>query len=281
MLKSDVPQSFYRNPGCRKLINVLVTLELQSDTFQSYICDECKNHHFRSVDNTRLVSNSRSILNSINQPTHHTHRHKINQASHGKAVTQAKHRLFKITEEPLKEKTPSRKHLAYNEASSSMIKTKLDDSLGRIPWSNNYVNGERGLSEQKLQSIMNQLTNDIRVNGRRVTPLQAQMVQQSSNGEINPTSPMNDMQDEMQPDMQNSMQDDMQNNKQNDMGDNEIKPIQIPMNQKGGNGKHRPGMFERLMFGGLSEIMGGGGGRRRRRRWRWRRRRRKRRRKTA
>jgi len=66
-------------------------------------------------------------------------------------------------------------------------------------------------------SIMNQLTNDIRVNGRRITPLQTQIVQQSSNGIINPTLPMSDMQDEMQPDMQNNIQDDMENNKPNDM----------------------------------------------------------------
>ena len=172
------------------------------------------------------------------------------------------------------EKTPSRKQLAYNEASSSLIKNKLDDSLGRIPWSNkhqdvaSYADGAGGLSQQKLMSIMNQLTNDIRVNGRRITPLQTQIVQQSSNGIINPTLPMNDMQDEMQPDMQNNMQDDMEGNKpndmQNDMAGNEIKPIEIPLNQnsKGSDGAQatRPGMFERLMFGGLSQIMGGGGG---------------------
>ena len=190
-------------------------------------------------------------------------------------MSQGKHRIFKMKEEPLDEKTPSRKQLAYNEASSSLIKNKLDDSLGRIPWSSSqqdvasYVDGAGGLSQQKLMSIMNQLTNDIRVNGRRITPLQTQIVQQTSNGMINPTSPINDMQDEMQPDMQNSMQDDMENNKpndmQNDMAGNEIKPIEIPMNQmnqKGSNGAQatRPGMFERLMFGGLSQIMGGGEG---------------------
>jgi len=189
-------------------------------------------------------------------------------------VSRGKHRIFGIKQEPLDEKTPSRKQLAYNEASSSLIKNKLDDSLGRIPWSNNqqdvasYVDGAGGLSQQKLMSIMNQLTNDIRVNGRRITPLQTQIVQQSSNGIINPTSPMSDMQDEMQPDMQNNVQDDLESNKpndmQNDMAGNEIKPIVIPMNQnsKGSNGEQatRPGMFERLMFGGLSQIMGGGGG---------------------
>lgn len=187
-------------------------------------------------------------------------------------MSRGKHKIFGMKGEPLDEKTPSRKQLAYNEASSSLIKTKLDDSLGRIPWSNNhqdvasYVDGAGGLSQQKLLSIMNQLTNDIRVNGRRITPLQTQIVQQSSNGIINPTSPMNDMQDEMQPDMQNNMQDDMESNKQNDMQNdmagNEIKPIEIPMNQKGSNGAQasRPGMFERLMFGGLSQIMGRGGG---------------------
>ena len=196
----------------------------------------------------------------------------MNKKSHEKMMSRDKHRMFRIKEKPLEEKTPSRKHLAYNEASSSMIKTKLFDSLGRIPWSNNhqnvasYVDGTGGLSQQKLLAIMNQLTNDIRVNGRKITPLQTQIVQQSSNGEINPTSTMNDMQDDMQPDMQNSMQDDMQSNKQNDMqddmGGNEIKPIDLPMNQKGSNGGQmmRPGMFERLMFGGLSQIMGGGRG---------------------
>ncbi|KAL9967348.1 hypothetical protein ACROYT_G025553 [Oculina patagonica] len=165
-----------------------------------------------------------------------------------------------------------------------MIKTKLADNLGRIPWSNNhqnlasYVNGEGGLSQQKLLAIMSQLTNDIRVNGRKITPLQTQIVKQSSDGEINPTLSMDNMQDEMQPDMQNDMQDDMQSNKQNDMqddmqsnkqndmqdgmGGNEIKPIDIPMNQRGSNGGQmmRPGMFERMMFGGLSQIMGGGRG---------------------
>ena len=187
-------------------------------------------------------------------------------------MSRGKHTIFRMKEEPLDEKTPSRKQLAYNEASSSLIKNKLDDSLGRIPWSNHqdvasYVDGAGGLSQQKLMSIMNQLTNDIRVNGRRITPLQTQIVQQTPNGIINPTSPMNGMQDEMQPDMQNNMQDDLENNKpnddmQNDMAGNEIKPIEIPLNQKGSDGAQatRPGMFERLMFGGLSQIMGGGGG---------------------
>lgn len=203
---------------------------------------------------------------SLSEPTHHAKSVPINHNPKGKVSNEAKHRLFRITKQPLDEKTPYRKQLRYQEASSAMIKTKLDDSLGRIPWSNNhkniasYVDGTGGLSQQKLLAIMSQLTNDIRVNGRRITPLQTQIVQQTTNGEINPTSPMSNMQDEMQPDMQNSMQDDMQSNN-NDMGDNEIKPIQIPMNQKGGNGAHTngPGMFERLMFGGLSQTMGGGG----------------------
>lgn len=213
-------------------------------------------------------------LSQTAETTRHTQRKRINPKSRGKGVSGGKHRILGIKEEPLDEKTPSRKQLAYNEASSSLIKNKLDDSLGRIPWSNNnqdvasYVDGAGGLSQQKLMSIMNQLTNDIRVNGRRITPLQTQIVQQSSNGIINPSSSMNDMQDEMQPDMQNNMQDDMESNKpndmQNDMVGNEIKPIEIPMNQnsKGSNDGQttRPGMFERLMFGGLSQIMGGGGG---------------------
>lgn len=191
-------------------------------------------------------------------------------------MSRDKHRISRIKEEPLSEKTPSRKHFAYDELSSSVIKTKLDDSLGRIPWSNNHQNlasyvdgGAGGLSQQKLLAIMNKLTNDIRVNGRKITPLQTQIVQQSPDGEINPSSSMNGMQDAMQPDMQNSMQDDMQSNKQNDMqddmGGNEIKPINIPMNQKGNEGSDggpmmRPGMFEKLMFGGLSQVMGGGRG---------------------
>ena len=225
-----------------------------------------------------LVLQSQQLTNkptfSLLETTRHTQRNRVNPKSHGKVVSRGKHRILGIKEEPLHEKTPSRKQLAYNEASSSLIKNKLDDSLGRIPWSNNnqdvasYVDGAGGLSQQKLMSIMNQLTNDIRVNGRRITPLQTQIVQQSSNGIINPTSTMNDLQDEMQPDMQNNMQDDMDSNKpndmQNDMAGNEIKPIEIPMNQnsKVSNGGQatRPGMFERLMFGGLSQIMGGGGG---------------------
>lgn len=180
-----------------------------------------------------------------------------------------------MKKQPLDEKTAYRKQLRYQEANSAMIKTRLDDSLGRIPWSNNhenvasYVDGTGGVSQQRLLAIMNQLTNDIRVNGRRITPLQTQMVQQTNDGDINPTSPASNMQDEMQPDMQTSMHDDMQSNT-NDMGNNEVKPIQIPINQKGGDGApdangpgdgaNGPGMFERLMFGGLSQIVGGGKG---------------------
>ena len=172
-----------------------------------------------------------------------------------------------MKKQPLDEKTAYRKQLRYQELNSAMIKTKLDDSLGRIPWSNNhenvasYVDGTGGLSQQKLLAIMNQLTNDIRVNGRRITPLQTQIVQQTNDGDINPTSTVSNMQDEMQPDMKTNMQDDMQSDT-NDMGNNEIKPIQIPINQKGGDGAHAngPGMFERLMFGGLSQTVGGGKG---------------------
>lgn len=217
---------------------------------------------------------------SLSESSYKSRRHRIHAKSRGKVATESKHRFVKIKEEPLEEKAPSRKHLAFQEASSSMIKSKLEDRLGRVPWSNypgavaSYADGVGSLSQQRLQAIMNQLTNDIRVNGRRVTPLQAQIVQQSSNGEINPTSPLNDMQndmlsnmqDAMQPNMQDQMHDDMQSNKpngmQNDMDESQVKPIQIPMNHNGGNNAQlmSPNTFERLMFGGLSQIVGGEGG---------------------
>lgn len=200
--------------------------------------------------------------------------HTQGRGSTHKMQRKAKHRILRIKGEPIKEKTPSRKHLAFQEASSSMIKTRLKDQLGRIPWSNypalaSNANGVGGLSQQRLQAIMNQLTSDIRVNGRRVTPLQTEIVQQSSNGDINPTSPLNDMQsdmvnnlqDSMQPNMQQNMQDDVQHNTpngmQDDTGESEIKPIQIPMN-KGGNNEQlmHPNTYEQLMFGSLSQIVG-------------------------
>ena len=200
--------------------------------------------------------------------------HTQGRGSTNKIQRKAKHRILRIKGGPIKEKTASRKHLAFQEASSSMIKTRLKDQLGRIPWSNypglaSYANGVGGLSQQRLQAIMNQLTSDIRVNGRRVTPLQTEVVQQSSNGDINPTSSLNDMQsdivnnlqDSMQPNMQENMQDDVQHNMQNgmqgDTGESEIKPIQIPINKGGNNGQSmHPNTFEQLMFGSLSQIVG-------------------------
>ena len=215
--------------------------------------------------------------------TYQAQSHRNSSKTPGNFATNSKQTFLKIKEEPLNEKTASRKHLAFQEASSSIIKTKLKDMLGRVPWNNNaetiasYADGVGGLSQERLQAIMNQLTNDIRVNGRRVTPLQAQIVQQSSNGAINPTSTdlndmqndmMSNLQDAMQPNMQDNMQDDVQSNRPNGMqddveGESEVKPIQIPMNQKGGNNVQSmsPSSFERLMFGSLSEIVGGGGGR--------------------
>lgn len=191
-------------------------------------------------------------------------------------------KFLKIQEEPNNEKKASRKQLKFDEESSSNIQTRLKDILGRVPWNYHsgsfapYANGVGGLSQEKLQAIMNQLTTNIRVNGRRVSPLQAQIVHQSSNGDLNPSMPeLNDMQndmmsqlqDSMQPSMQGNMQDDMQSSKPNgmqndDTGETEIKPIQIPWNSKGGNNAQStsPSTFERLMFGGLSQIAGGGEG---------------------
>ena len=214
---------------------------------------------------------------SLSESSHDTQGRRSTNKIQRKVATESKHRILRIKEEPIKEKTPSRKHLAFQEESSSMIKTRLKDQLGRIPWSNypalaSYANGVGGLSQQRLQAIMNQLTSDIRVNGRRVTPLQAQIVQQSSNGDINPaTSSLNDMQSDivnnlhnsMQPNMQENMQDDaygqhnMPNGMQDDTGESEPKPIQLPINTRGNNDQlMHPSTFERLMFGSLSQIVG-------------------------
>lgn len=195
---------------------------------------------------------------------------------------ESKNKFLKIQGEPNNEKKASRKQLKFDEESSSNVQTRLKDILGRVPWNYHsgsfapYANGVGGLSQEKLQAIMNQLTTNIRVNGRRVSPLQAQIVHQSSNGDLNPSMPeLNDMQndmmsqlqDSMQPNMQPNMQDDMQSSKPNgmqndDTGESEIKPIQIPWNSKGGNNAQStsPSTFERLMFGGLSQIAGGGEG---------------------
>lgn len=197
-----------------------------------------------------------------------------NSAPKANVMVESKHRTFRLKKEPLKDKMPFRKNIAFREASSSMIMERLKDELGRIPWSNHppvasYTGGIGGLSQQRLLSIVNQLTNDIRVNGRRVTPLQAQIVQQSSNGEINPTQPLNDMQNDIvtniQQTLHGNMQDDMQSSKPSDMmqddaQDNVIRPIHVPMNN-GGNSEQemQPSSFERLMFGGLSQVAGTGG----------------------
>lgn len=205
--------------------------------------------------------------------TESTHKGQGRQSNSKATESKHEHQTFRIKKEPVKERNPYRKHLAYQEASSAMIKTKLKDQLGRIPWSNypsvaSYGGGNGGLSQQRLLSIMNQLTNDIRVNGRRVTPLQAQIVQQASNGNINPSSSLNDMQSDIvnnvEDSMQTNMQDDMQNNQPNGMQDDtnesEIKPIQMPMNKgRSGEQSMQSNTLERLMFGGLSQIVGGTG----------------------
>ena len=216
--------------------------------------------------------------------THHdqTQTHGNSSKPLGNVPLESKNKFLKIQEEPNNEKKASRKQLKFDEESSSNVQTRLKDILGRVPWNYHsgsfapYANGVGGLSQEKLQAIMNQLTTNIRVNGRRVSPLQAQIVHQSSNGDLNPSMPeLNDMQndmmsqlqDSMQPNMQPNMQDDMQSSKPNgmqndDTGESEIKPIQIPWNSKGGNNAQStsPSTFERLMFGGLSQIAGGGEG---------------------
>lgn len=183
------------------------------------------------------------------------------------------HRTIRLKKQPLKDKMPLRTNIAFREASSSMIMDKLKDELGRIPWSNHpaaasYTGGTGGLSQQRLLSIVNQLTNDIRVNGRRISPMQAQIVQQSSNGEINPTPSLNDMQNDIVTNIQQTMhgngQDDLQSSKpsnlmQDDAQDNVIRPIHVPMNNAGNSGQAmQPSSFERLMFGGLSQVAGTG-----------------------
>lgn len=205
--------------------------------------------------------------------TESTHKGRGRQSNPKATESKHEHQTFRIKKEPVKERNPYRKHLAYREASSAMIKTKLKDQLGRIPWSNypsvaSNARGNGGLSQQRLLSIMNQLTNDIRVNGRRVTPLQAQIVQQASNGDISPSSSLNDMQSDIvnnvEDSMQTNMQDDTQNNQPNGMQDDtdqsEIKPIQMPMNKgRSGEQSMQSNALERLMFGGLSQIVGGTG----------------------
>ena len=216
--------------------------------------------------------------------THHdqTQTHRNNSKPLGSFPLESKNKFLKIQGEPINEKKASRKELKFDEESSSSIQTRLKDILGRVPWNYHsgslapYANGVGGLSQERLQAIMNQLTTNIRVNGRRVSPLQAQIVHQSSNGELNPSmSDLNDMQndmmstiqDSMQTNVQDNMQDDMQGSKPNgvqndDTGESEIKPIQIPWNSKGSNNAQSasPSTFESLMFGGLSQIAGGGDG---------------------
>ena len=207
-----------------------------------------------------------------------TQTHGNNSKPLGNFPLESKSKFLKIQGEPNNEKKASRKQLKFDEESSSNIQTRLKDILGRVPWNYHsgsfapYANGVGGLSQEKLQAIMNQLTTNIRVNGRRVSPLQAQIVHQSSNGDLNPSMPeLNDMQNDMVSQLQDSMQpnmpDDMQSSKpmgmqNDDTGESVIKPIQIPWNSKGGNNAQStsPSTFERLMFGGLSQIAGGGEG---------------------
>ncbi|XP_068716565.1 uncharacterized protein [Montipora foliosa] len=211
----------------------------------------------------------------IAESNHRALERQINSTAKEKFDGEPRYGTLRIKKEPMKEKMASRKNLGFREASSSIVLAKLKDRLGRIPWSNSpadasYAGETAGLSQQRLLGIINQLTNDIRVNGRRVTPLQAQIVQQASNGDISPTPSLNDMQNDIvsnvQQAMHGNMQDDMQGNKPNDAMENDaqdsvIKPIHIPLNKAGSSEQAmQPSTFERLMFGGLSQITGVGGG---------------------
>ncbi|XP_067022483.1 uncharacterized protein [Acropora muricata] len=195
-----------------------------------------------------------------------------NSAPRANVMVETTHRTIGLKKEPLKDKMLVRKNVAFREASSSMIMDRLKDELGRIPWSNHpaaasYTGETGGLSQQRLLSIVNQLTNDIRVNGRRISPMQAQIVQQSSNGEINPTPSLNDMQNDIvtniQQTMHGNMQDDLSSKPSNLMQDDAqntvIRPIHVPMNNAGNSEQAiQPSSFERLMFGGLSQVAGTG-----------------------
>ena len=202
---------------------------------------------------------STALFTEPRQPTQR-YKHLDKTISNRKPI-QLKHHVLKVTEEPPKDTVPTRKHLTYNEASKGVIKTRLADSLGRTPWHNNvgatasYSDEEtEGMNQERLQAIMNQLTNDIRVNGRRISPLHAQIVHQAPNGQLTPSSPASDMQNDMPEDYNN------------------MKPTQLPWDSNGGNnfnsnnGNHKNGgqmmggdPIERLMFGGMSQVFNGKG----------------------